>query len=77
METSENEPRKEQSVDQALAAPQPSGEGNESAAPKADPLLNKAWAPLLIPSYRSFWVAGLISNLGTWVHETGAVWLVT
>lgn len=35
------------------------------------------WAPLTIPAYRSFWIAGLVSNLGTWMHETGAVWLMT
>ncbi len=36
-----------------------------------------AWAPLKIPVYRAFWIAGLVSNLGTWAHETGAVWLMT
>jgi predicted MFS family arabinose efflux permease len=34
-------------------------------------------APLLIPVYRNFWIAGLLSNIGTWMHETGAVWLMT
>lgn len=33
--------------------------------------------PLAIPIYRSFWLAGLFSNIGTWMHETGAVWLMT
>lgn len=37
----------------------------------------KPWAPLTIPAYRSFWIAGLISNMGTWIHETGAQWLMT
>ncbi len=32
------------------------------------------WAPLAFPMYRAFWVAGLFSNLGTWMHETGAQW---
>lgn len=39
--------------------------------------LNRPWAPLTIPAYRSFWIAGLVSNLGTWMHETGAIWLMT
>lgn len=39
--------------------------------------LGKPWAPLKIPAYRSFWIAGLISNMGTWMHETGAQWLMT
>lgn len=37
---------------------------------------DRPWAPLAIPLYRSFWVAGLFSNLGTWMHETGAQWLM-
>jgi predicted MFS family arabinose efflux permease len=34
-------------------------------------------APLTIPIYRNFWLAGLFSNTGTWMHETGAIWLMT
>lgn len=40
-------------------------------------LNRRAWAPLSIPAYRTFWIAGLLSNMGTWVHETGAQWLMT
>jgi len=35
------------------------------------------WAPLTNPVYRSFWIASLVSNLGTWMHEIGAGWLMT
>ncbi|MDM4017950.1 MFS transporter [Roseiconus lacunae] len=35
------------------------------------------WAPLKQPVYRSFWIASLVSNLGTWMHEIGAGWLMT
>lgn len=35
------------------------------------------WAPLRLPLFRLFWVASLLSNLGTWVHEIGAGWLMT
>lgn len=35
------------------------------------------FAPLAIPAYRNFWIAGLFSNIGTWMHETGAIWLMT
>ena len=45
-------------------------------APVSARMETKAWAPLTIPLYRSFWVAGLFSNLGTWMHETGAQWLM-
>lgn len=36
-----------------------------------------AWAPLRVPLFRAFWLASLVSNLGTWVHEVGAGWLMT
>ncbi len=36
-----------------------------------------AWAPLANPMFRAFWIASLVSNLGTWVHEVGAGWLMT
>ena len=36
-----------------------------------------AWAPLRLPIFRAFWIASLISNLGTWIHEVGAGWLMT
>jgi MFS family permease len=39
--------------------------------------VESAWTPLTIPAYRSFWIAGLFSNMGTWMHETGAQWLMT
>ena len=36
-----------------------------------------AWAPLRQPLFRSFWIASLISNIGTWIHEVGAGWWMT
>lgn len=46
--------------------------------PAREPSVNRrAWAPLSIPAYRTFWIAGLFSNMGTWMHETGAQWLMT
>ena len=35
------------------------------------------WAPLSTPIFRWFWIASIVSNLGTWVHEVGAGWLMT
>ncbi|MCA9138209.1 MAG: MFS transporter [Planctomycetales bacterium] len=35
------------------------------------------WAPLRLPVYRSFWIASFVSNLGSWMHEIGAGWLMT
>ena len=36
-----------------------------------------AWAPLRTPMFRAFWLASLLSNMGTWVHEVGAGWLMS
>lgn len=35
------------------------------------------WAPLEMPIFRAFWIASFVSNLGTWMHEIGAGWLMT
>lgn len=35
------------------------------------------WAPLERPVFRSLWIATLISNIGTWMHDIGAAWLMT
>jgi predicted MFS family arabinose efflux permease len=35
------------------------------------------WVPLRAPIFRAFWLASIVSNLGTWVHEVGAGWLMT
>lgn len=36
-----------------------------------------AWAPFGIPVYRALWIATLASNIGTWMHDIGAGWLMT
>ena len=35
-----------------------------------------AWAPLRRPIYRALWTAQLASNVGTWMHNVAAVWLM-
>lgn len=35
-----------------------------------------AWAPLRERLFRSLWLANLASQIGTWVHEIGAAWLM-
>ncbi|WP_164102188.1 MFS transporter [Candidatus Laterigemmans baculatus] len=53
--------------------------GGLEAEPVSPPpsALAAAWHPLRIPMYRAFWMASLMSNLGTWIHEVGASWLMT
>jgi len=35
------------------------------------------WRPLQQPLFRALWLASLTSNIGTWMHEAGAAWLMT
>ena len=46
----------------------------DSAAPA--PAVS-AWAPLRQPAFRALWIASVASNVGTWMHEVGAGWLMT
>jgi MFS family permease len=34
------------------------------------------WAPLGRPLFRALWIATVVSNVGTWMHEVGAGWLM-
>ncbi|HKS27678.1 MAG TPA: MFS transporter [Pyrinomonadaceae bacterium] len=36
-----------------------------------------AWSPLSIALFRSLWLAAVASNIGTWMHNVGADWLMT
>ena len=38
---------------------------------------SSAYAPLRQPVFRALWLASLASNLGTWLHNVGAGWLMT
>lgn len=40
------------------------------------PGLTSSWSPLRITAFRWLWLAGLGSNIGTWIHEVGAGWLM-
>jgi hypothetical protein len=34
-------------------------------------------SPMRVPAFRAFWIAGLFSNLGSWIHLVAAAWLMT
>ena len=36
-----------------------------------------AWSPLHHPLFRALWVATVVSNVGTWMQNVGAAWLMT
>ena len=35
------------------------------------------WSPLRTGVFRWLWLASIASNIGTWMHEVGAGWLMT
>ena len=47
-----------------MAAPQPTNSTDASG-------------PLSFPVFRALWIATIISNVGTWMHDVGAGWLMT
>jgi len=40
-------------------------------------LKNTMWAPLRHRIFRTIWIASIFSNIGTWMHDVGAGWLMT
>jgi MFS family permease len=43
-----------------------------NSSPVASP-----WQPLSRPLFRSLWIAAIVSNMATWMHDVGAAWLMT
>src|SRR6516162_2333301 len=39
--------------------------------------ITSAWVPLRQRLFRTLWIASVASNVGTWMHEVGASWLMT
>jgi MFS family permease len=44
---------------------------------RAQPETTSAWSPLRQSLFRSLWIASVASNIGTWMHDVGGVWLMT
>ncbi len=51
-----------------------SSSSSVDAAPRAT---SSAWAPFGHRAFALLWTATLISNVGTWMHDVGAGWLMT
>ncbi|MDO9370875.1 MAG: MFS transporter [Sphingopyxis sp.] len=39
--------------------------------------ISEAERPLASPMFRALWIATIVSNVGTWMHDVGAGWLMT
>src|SRR5947207_12569850 len=49
-----------------------------AAAKVRDRMSDSLWSPLRRhAAFRSLWLAGVVSNVGTWMQNVGAVWLMT
>jgi MFS family permease/quinol monooxygenase YgiN len=49
-----------------------------AAAPaRVDLAEDSAWSPLRIALFRSLWIATIVSNVGGWMQDVGAGWLMT
>src|SRR5579859_6086206 len=35
------------------------------------------WSPLVFTAFRWLWIASIVSNVGTWMQNVGAAWLMT
>src|SRR5262245_12400311 len=42
----------------------------------ADSKATSAWRPLREPTFRALWIAALASNIGTWIQDVAASWLM-
>ena len=54
--------------------PSPSDAPADSASARA---ASSAWSPLRNPLFRNLWIATIVSNVGTWMQDVGAGWLMT
>jgi MFS family permease/quinol monooxygenase YgiN len=52
-------------------------ESNAAPAPDAPTATAGPWAPLRVRLFRFLWLAGVVSNIGTFMHTVGAGWEIT
>jgi MFS family permease len=71
-------------VTTALPAPAPAtaarsapGTAEPAAPPPPRPVPPSAWSPLRHGLFRWLWIASVASNVGTWMQNVGASWMMT
>lgn len=45
-------------------------------SPSANAAAPGPWSPLTQPTFRMMWLAVLIGNIGTWIHDVAAAWVM-
>src|SRR5215831_6133682 len=48
-----------------------------SAESTSAPVAASAWSPLQHALFRNLWIATIVSNVGSWMQDVGAGWLMT
>ncbi len=51
-------------------------EPTDAATPRAAPPASP-WRPMRVATFRRLWAASVVSNVGTWMQNVAAVWLMT
>jgi MFS family permease len=54
-----------------------SGQSTSSSVTKPTGPANSPWLPLRNTLFRNLWIATIVSNVGTWMQDVGAGWLMT
>src|SRR5215471_19398007 len=49
----------------------------ESPGSQPTSSVTSAWSPLQSALFRSLWIATIVSNVGSWMQDVGAGWLMT
>ena len=53
-------------------------ENNNNKEQKKMEVGRSGWEPIIHhPIYRALWIATVVSNIGSSMHDTGAMWLMT
>src|ERR1043166_8105885 len=50
---------------------------NREAVPARASAAPSAWSPLQTALFRNLWIATIVSNVGSWMQDVGAGWLMT
>src|SRR5256885_8664409 len=50
---------------------------DHTAASSASTASASAWTPLRNSLFRNLWIASIVSNVGTWMQDVAAGWLMT
>src|ERR1700683_977256 len=61
----------------STSEPRASAESATVEGPGPARVEGTAWSPLSYPLFRNRWFASVLSNIGTWMQDTAATWLMT